>query len=227
MIEGTEITKFDADYLRSKPQVLHQLAELYCNIFSLDPNFGEYRQCPTCGAYYNQQQVEVEGISTCEKDHPKTDIVPAWEVEKVKIEILDQANEPGFFGVITFKDSVVVGFAWVRSISFDEVRKHWGDTIVDKVQPLAKTENLVYFDELGVNPDARTKGVGRGMVEAICRWAKQEHPEDMTLLRTHANSPARKIFEFSGYVIFSDDTEYGGGRVMMKADRCTELTVAV
>lgn len=227
MIEGTEITRFDAECLRSMPQVLHQLAELYCNIFSLDPNFGEYRQCPVCGAYYNQHQVEVEGIRTCENNHPKADIIPAWEVEKVKLEILDQASEPGFFGVIALKDSVVVGFAWARSISFDEVRKHWGDTIVDKVQPFAKTDNLVYFDELGVNPNARAKGIGRGMVDAICRWAKLEHPEDMTLLRTHFNSPARRIFESAGYVIFSDDTEYGGGRVMMKADRCAELTVAV
>ncbi|MFH1898861.1 MAG: GNAT family N-acetyltransferase [Patescibacteria group bacterium] len=227
MNEGTLMSRFDAKVLRSKPQVLHQLAELYCDIFSMDPNFGEYRQCPVCKGYFNHQQVEVEGVRFCENNHPKTEIVPAWEVEKVKVEILDQSSEQGFFGVLAFLNQKVVGFAWARVILFPEVRKHWGDKIIDKVQPYAKTLNLVYFDELAVDLKKRNKGLGKEMVVFVCRWAKQEHPDDMTLLRTHKDSPAKHIYESIGYIIFADDTEYGGGRVMMKADRCRDLNVTV
>ena len=73
----------------------------------------------------------------------------------------------------------------------------------------AKTPNLVCFDELGVHPKARNKGWGKRMVEFICRWAKQEHPDDMTLLRTHKNFSGRSIFGSVEYNIFADDTEYG------------------
>ena len=177
--------------------------------------------------YFNHQQVEVEGVRFCENNHPKTEIVPAWEVEKVKVEILDQSSEQGFFGVLAFLNQKVVGFAWARVILFPEVRKHWGDKIIDKVQPYAKTLNLVYFDELAVDLKKRNKGLGKEMVVFVCRWAKQEHPDDMTLLRTHKDSPAKHIYESIGYIIFADDTEYGGGRVMMKADRCRDLNVTV
>ena len=225
MNKGTEIKVMDVGKLRSDPEELHQLSQLYCNIFSLDPFFGEYRQCPVCGAYYNQHQVEVGNIHTCDKNHSVTELIPAWDVENVKLEILDQASEPGFFGVIALQESEVVGFAWARLISFEEIKNHWGDTLVAKVQPIAKTGNVYYFDELGVNPEARSKGVGRILADAVCSWGKKTHPEDLSLLRTHSKSNARKIFGSLGYVVFSEDTEYGAGRVMLKIDRCEELNV--
>ena len=221
------IIQFDRHVLRSKPKVLRDLAELYCNVFSLDPNFGEYRQCPTCSRYFNYEQVESEGIHVCDNNHPETTLVYAWEQDKVEDEILTQAAEPGFYGANALLHGKLVGFAWARVISFNEVRKHWGDTIIDLAQPHAQTDLLVYFDELAVGLEARDRGLGKGMARFICEWAKREHPEDMTLLRTHRNSKAKGIYEALGYEVFADDTEYGGGRVMMKANRCSDLNVNV
>lgn len=216
---------FDASVLKGDHEQWRDLTTLYCDIFSLDPNFGEYRQCPICSRYFNYQQVEVDGVCTCDDGHAEVELQLAWDVEKVMGEILEQASEPGFFGVVTYQGGALVGFAWSRVISFDEVRKHWGDAIVDQVQPLSSKSNLFYFDELGVGLQARNQGLGREMVEFICRWAKTELPGTLGLLRTHSASPARGIFEAMGFEIFASDTEFGGGRVMMKIDDCLHLRV--
>ena len=173
------------------------------------------------------QQVESEGIRTCDNGHSRTKLAIAWEPDKVEVEIVTQAGESGFYGANAFLHGKLVGFAWARVISFDEVRKHWGDTIINLAQPHAQTDSLVYFDELAVALEARDMGFGKGMAEFVCKWAKREHPNDMTLLRTHRDSRAKGIYKAIGYEVFADDTEYGGGRVMMKANRCSDLNVNV
>jgi ribosomal protein S18 acetylase RimI-like enzyme len=220
------VTQFDTHLLRTKPECLHALADLYCRIFSLDPNFGEYRKCPTCKQYFNYEQVENDGVRDCQNDHPKVAIVPAWEPDKVGEEILHQSEEEGFFGAQVTLNGEIVGFAYVRYLSLKQIGEEWGDSIVKMIKPVCSGDQVIYFDELGVDIKSRRIGLGKELVRFICRWARENHPEKMTILRTHYNSPARGIFEGVGYRKFADDTEYGGGRIMMKVDKCYNLRPA-
>ena len=214
---------FDHHYLNEHDNVLDQLSELYCKVFSLDEKFGEYRQCPICKCYFNFHQVEEQGITTCSHGHEEVDLVLAWDPICVKDEILEQSSESGFKGVLAIHDSCVIGFAWARLLSFEEVRKHWKGEVIDEIQPISRYDSLVYFDELGVDPDKRCKGLGNYMVQQITKWARENFPDHMALLRTHQDSHARPLFEKAGFVKFNDDTEFGDGRIMMKADRCENL----
>lgn len=226
-MNAIRIQPFDAEMLGREQGVLLQLAQLYCDTFSLDPNFGEYRQCPNCKRYYNYEQVEQQGITACSNDgkHVTVALVPAWEPESVKKEILGQAGEENFHGVLALAGMSVVGFAWARVITFSEVRAHWGDQVVNQLQPLLESDVVVYFDELGVSQDWRSRGIGKSLVVGVSSWAKINFSGKMSLLRTHERSHARLIFERVGYEFFANDTEYGSGRVMMKIGKCGSLRV--
>lgn len=210
---------FDHHVLAAQPHIHHQLASLYCRVFEGEP-FNEYRQCSACNRYFSRDEVEKQGIRSCSNGHRETPLVVAWELNSVKRDILAQASEAGFYGVNAFLGHDLVGFAWARLITWEEVRAHWSSEVVDMVQYRTSLNELVYFDELGVDPFARRQGIGRTMVNSICSWAKQNHPHTLSLLRTHMQSPARRIFERAGYTKFADDSEFGAGRIMMFKDVC-------
>jgi ribosomal protein S18 acetylase RimI-like enzyme len=224
MLDKLSVIRFDPHLLRSQPKVYDQLARLYCDVFAGEP-FNEYRQCPVCNKYFSHDQVELQGISSCSNGHAKSPLKIAWEVEPVKVEIMDQASEPGFCGFLALTQEDLAGFSWARIITFEELRRHWDKEIVDVVQSRTALGELVYFDELGVDPKKRGLGIGRKLVSSICKWAKDEHGELLTLLRTHQNSPARHLFESAGYQKFAQDSEYGEGRIMMILDLCKNLVI--
>lgn len=213
--------EMDHRFLMDHPEVLEQLSQLYCQTWMFDEHFGEYRVCPDCGRYFNHQQVELDGVVAC--DRCGIPLVEAWDKAKVAEEILMQA-EGDFFGVLLVRGDKVIGFAWGQEISLDHVRGTWGDTIVDQLSARTKFDRVMYFDEIAVDRPYRGKGYGKLLAKVVCEWMMRSRPQYMGLLRTHQDSPARGIYEDLSYSIFAEDTEHGGGRVMMWVDRCDSIT---
>lgn len=224
---STIIFPFDHGLLVSRPDILDKLVELYIRIWQFDPNFQEYKMCPACRQYYSYEQVEVTGTTACQNGHESVHLVNAWEPEEVSAELLEVTQRKGFYGVLVVNAQAdVVGFAWAEAITMDDIRQKWGPTVVDQLlDDIAPNVGIIYFDELALDLSCRGIGLGKNMVHNVCEWMRDFYPDSMALLRTHANSPARIIYERIGFEIFADDPEHGDGRVLMKAHPCKSLVI--
>lgn len=195
--------------------ILKELSKLYCDTWRYDENFQEYRQCPICKKYFSYEQVEKSGIGTCNTGHRLVNLVEAWEPDKVSLQIREDMHLPGFSGFFALNEfGHVIGFSWAWLMSLSDIKASWGDDIVSLLKNPSK--QVLYYSELGVRKDFRRMGYGSALVYKVLEKSISENPPEMTtLLRTHCNSRARKVFEDAGYRIFADDTMYGCGRVMM------------
>jgi len=222
---SVRISSFSHSSLLAHPTLLTSMAELYCYVFRHDPNFAEYMQCPSCKKYFSEEVV-VAGLQYCPScsSHPK--LVVAWEADSVKCDILSQSNSPWFAGAQISDGKVCSGFAWLWGMPFSQVRKEWGNQIANMIAPHVSTQQrTVYLDETAVHPDLRGQGFGKELVRRICAEAKRDHPNEVAILRTHARSHARKIFESVGFRFLCDDSEFGSGRIMMMLNRCSDFKV--
>lgn len=225
--------QFDRYTFSENPKIKDQLAQFYCNIWMYDPNFGEYRQCPVCKQYFNEEQVEVEGITTCDgsaiqNPHPLTSLSLAWEPEFVKKEILDPDTVLGdkFFGAVAVDPVTgnIVGFTWGKIRELTDIEKDYGSEIANLVRADNDNAETAYYSEIATDPAKRGLGIGSRLCRMLTSWMKKNYPNLPGLLRTHKDSPARRLFEKSGFVYFTDDTMYGGGRIMLKVANCRDLT---
>ena len=200
-----------------------KLSKMYCNIWRFDENFQEYRQCPGTKKYFGYSYVEEQGNSTCDCCNPPKRLVEAWDEGEVAQYIWDDMNSLGFSGFMALaEDGSVVGFAWAKILSLSEVRENWGDTVVAKLDN--PTSQVLYFSELAVLPEFRSNDYGNQLVRMVLEKSIRDNPGNMTtLLRTHGNSRAFRVFSNAGYAKFSDDTMYGAGRVLM-TNRVSGLT---
>lgn len=225
---STMIFPIDRGFLLEKPEVLRRLVELYIDIWRYDPNFQEYKMCPECRHYYSHDDVEVQGVSTCSNGHQTSILVEAWDPQEVSEELLQATLRTDFCGAIVVNEmGDILGFAWAESMTYDELVAYWGADVIGLLDLDSNMSNMkcIYFDELALAFGLRGQGLGKSLVHYICNWMRDQHPTAMTMLRTHANSPARYIYEKIGYSIFADDPQYGDGRVLMYAFPCNKLTV--
>lgn len=223
------VIQFNHALLAEQPKKLEELATLYANTWKHDPNFQEFMICPTCQRYFSEQQVKA-GVTTCSNEHEEIDLVDAWPLEDVMRTILEESDQPDFFGalaVVASPEPKIVGFAWGRVISTDHVRETWGAAITDKLCTHTEYCDVAYFDELAVDLSHRGQGVGKDLVHMVCGWMKDKHPHLLGLLRTHQTSPARFIYEKVGYQIFAGDTQHGNGRVMMWVNPVSSINLSV
>lgn len=194
---------------------MKKLSAMYCNIWRYDENFQEYRQCPVTMQYYGYAYVEEQGKKYCSCCNPATLLVEAWDEAEVARYIWNDMLSRGFSGFMALNETgEVIGFAWAKMLTLVEVRAKWGESVVSKLRnPSAE---LLYFSELAVKPEYRSRNMGNTLVRMVLEKSIGDNPAEMTtLLRTHGNSRAFKVFSSAGYRKFSDDTMYGGGRVLM------------
>lgn len=220
---------FDHATLTNDPNFLLNLAKFYCSIWMYDPNFGEFKKCPTCDKYYSQENVEVDGITTCSgKDHPHptVNLIPAWESENVaNEELLGNTSKYGdnFHGLYALdKDTgQIVGFTWGWVETIEAIKEKWGDAIADK---LGNT-NSTYYSEVAVDPSKtyREKRIGKTLCNMLTEWMGSAHPNIPSFLRTHYTSYAKTMFEKAGYMYFAEDPQHGDGRIMMMAKKGQDL----
>jgi len=58
-----------------------------------------------------------------------------------------------------------------------------------------KTENVIYLQDLYADPDARGKGVGRALIEAVYREADKAGCPSVYWLTQDFNAEARKLYD--------------------------------
>jgi ribosomal protein S18 acetylase RimI-like enzyme len=218
------VTPFDYGTLLRSPNFLRQLAETYCNLWMYDPHFGEYRKCPACQRYFDQHQVEQEGVRHCSNGHPETELIPGWVPAEVAKETVEQSQVKGFYGCVAagLELSELVGFAWAREIPAEEVASTWGSDFLEKLQ--ARVEGpYMYFDELAVIPQRRGEGIGKLLAINVATHMRDNYPDRLFFLRTHENSSAVGIYEELGFETIGPDTQHGDGRIMMCLHPCSSL----
>ena len=208
----------------SNEALLLELSKLYCSVWTDDVNFNEYMTCKVCGNYFSRRQVEIEGIKTCSgnnNNHEETTLVIAWDPDTVSNEeILGNLKKyaENFYGIYAFdeKAKIIVGFTWAWLEKAQDIKDKWGQDIANKLGQ----EDSTYYSEIAVIPSEvyRKKGIGSDLCFWLCFWISEAFPENPSFLRTHKNSPARKMFEKAGYRYFADDPQHGDGRIMMKID---------
>ena len=222
------VVEFTHDTFTRFPRILQELSEFYCNIWRYDPNFKEYKQCPVCGAYYSYEDWK-DGVRNCANlsAHKRLEVlVDAWRAEDVAADLLRLVADPArFFGAVAVdsKSQSIIGFTWVRLMSTAEMQQHWKPPVSCALMRESCCDDFVYYNEIAVDQSFRGRGIASRLCAMACNWAKNNYPQYTTFLRTHANSPARGLFEKFGYTFFADDNEHGGGRIMMMVPTCADL----
>ncbi len=77
---------------------------------------------------------------------------------------------------------------------------------------------------LGVAPEARRGGIGRGLVDAAMRWAATAGARAMFLEVASTNTPARALYEAAGFVRVGRRARYyanGGDALVLRVDLST------
>lgn len=218
---------FDHTFLKNDSSFLMELAKFYCSIWMYDDNFGEYRICPTCEKYYNQNEVEVQGITTCNGDtkpHSKTDLVLAWDPNKVaQNELLGDSLKYGkdFLGVFAIdnKTNKIVGFTWGWLESIETIKERWGPNIAN----LLGNSNSTYYSDIADDKEYRGLGIGKKLCRRLTNQFSEHYPNSPSFLRTHKDSPAKTMFENVGYQYFANDPQHGDGRIMMMVKKAKDL----
>lgn len=200
---------------------LYQLVDLYCyRMWGSEDSFGEYKQCPKCRRYFSEEKVAELSLIRC--PDCQIELEDAWKPERVEKDIRGQLQKPGAIGFVAVVRSKVIGFAWTYFITPDEIRKHWGQEVTAKLAKLVTGQTIIYFDELGVEQSWRRQGIGTALVTACLKQYQNIGNDPLVFLRTHQNSPGLRLYTKIGLEVFSPDTEYGQGRVLL-ANHLSEL----
>src|SRR6266480_6432759 len=93
-------------------------------------------------------------------------------------------QRPGDFGFIAEQNGEILGAAWARRFSTEELRSHYGDEETPKVS-------------IGVKPEARGQGVGEKLMRALIGEAARRGLGLCLSVRTE--NPARRLYERLGF----------------------------
>jgi ribosomal protein S18 acetylase RimI-like enzyme len=93
-------------------------------------------------------------------------------------------QRPGDFGFVAERDGEVIGAAWARRFSAEELTSHYGDDETPQVS-------------IGVKPNARGQGVGEGLMRALIGEARRRGLG--LCLSVRFENPARRLYERLGF----------------------------
>ncbi len=196
---------------------MHQLVDLYCyRMWGSEDSFGEYKQCPNCRRYFSEEQVANLHLTHCPSC--QIELEDAWKPAEVERDLRKQIQRPSAFCFVALPalaGGKVIAFALTYVISPEEIEKHWGQKIKSQLFELANSQPIVYFDELGVERAWRRQGIATALVKTCLIQYRSRTNDPLIFLRTHQNSPALRLYKHIGLEIFTDDTEYGQGRVLL------------
>jgi ribosomal protein S18 acetylase RimI-like enzyme len=89
----------------------------------------------------------------------------------------------------------------------------------------ARVEESWFLDALGVNPDHRRQGIGRGLIEAVQSRALAQGYRQLSLIVFADNNPALALYTALGFRVVrrvplgaNDDIPYQGGCLLMVSD---------
>lgn len=223
--------QFDLHTLVSQPKIKSQLLSFYCNIWKYDPNFGEFKKCPVCMKYYDQQQFEVKFITTCSGDivnpHSQVSLVDAWTEDIVwqNLEPLLQKDQD-FYGAVAVDPTSqeIVGFVWGFVSDFQSLSAKWNPILVEQIKKEFPSERVTYFQEIAMDKSYRSMGLGIVLCRMLVRWMKINHPTLPSFLHTHINSNAYPLFQKMGYKLHTQLAGPNAGRILMVSQSGSALT---
>jgi len=93
-------------------------------------------------------------------------------------------QRPGDFGFIAEQNGEIIGAAWARRFSAEELKSPYGDEETPKVS-------------IGVNPNARGKGVGEKLMRALIGEAARRMLG--LCLSVRSENPAHRLYERLGF----------------------------
>jgi len=93
-------------------------------------------------------------------------------------------QRPGDFGFIAERNREIIGAAWARRLSAEELRVPYGDDETPKVS-------------IGVNPNAHGQGVGEKLMRALIDEAARRRLG--LCLSVRSENPARRLYERLGF----------------------------
>jgi ribosomal protein S18 acetylase RimI-like enzyme len=93
-------------------------------------------------------------------------------------------RRPGDFGFIAEESGEIIGAAWARRFSAEELRFHYGDEETPKVS-------------IGVQPNARGQGVGEKLMRALIDEAVRRGLG--LCLSVRSENPARRLYQRLGF----------------------------
>lgn len=214
MRPGHRLQVFDSKYLQHQGEVFQNLAEVYCRLWEVDENFGEYRQCPDCGRYFSYEDVEEDGVTIC--TNCSTTLRRAWLPVPFAVNLLSMAYHYSFAGVLLMDDyNSVLGFCWGRLYSEKELRQRLGVAFPNFPAFTGSTAtHAFYLEELGVVREFRAEGYGTKMVKAILSNPASRYPNVPAILSTHRNSPSVFLYKKLGFDFVADHPE-GQDRIVI------------
>ena len=118
-------------------------------------------------------------------------------------------QRPGDFGFVAEQNHEIIGAAWARRFSAEELRIPYGDEEAPKVS-------------IGVKPNARGQGVGEKLMRALIDEAAGSGLG--LCLSVRSENPARRLYERLGFrdIPGSAATNRAGGTsIGMALRRCT------
>ena len=88
-----------------------------------------------------------------------------------------------------------------------------GDAVLGVVGGFRRLDpREVQLVSLWVDPDARGRGVARGLIRAIAGWGRERGAADVVLFVQEANAAGRALYAHAGFRPTGDRTPVGAGR---------------
>jgi len=117
-----------------------------------------------------------------------------------------------FTMIVARKGDVILSVAWIECWVLDKrLAKIRGFEDNENVNTFSDgsgdNEIIAYMSNMAVRPDVRRTGLGRLMLRAAERQAKDRGYRHLYLIVDSKNLPARKLYETSGYELFYEDDQ--------------------
>ncbi len=198
------IVGFSGTDLNLYHNLLVDLTEMYCQMWEYDPNFGEYKKCHECGKFYSHAWVEANKFVT-KTPCCASNFVPAWPRKETMEKIISHGNDSTFVGYLLVEESEILGFSWGKCRWNYEMTEKLGNELYSPLlvsNPEAPA--CFYLEELAVSPSQRGRGYGRQLANSVLSGAVKIYPNHTSVLTTHKNSDAVKIYIKAGYAYLGD-----------------------
>ncbi|MCP5347241.1 MAG: GNAT family N-acetyltransferase [Pseudomonadales bacterium] len=90
-----------------------------------------------------------------------------------------------------------------------------------------KSSKVAHVYQMWVKPDARNRGVGRKLLEAIILWARDSHLRSLALAVTTTNKEAVWLYRSSGFLSVGGTEPLRPGSVLMVQPMILEISANV